>query len=192
MKPTFLLLGALLLSTATGCAKLHVTYAPSSAAAAASTGLAVQVKVADTRPADNGGSDKKVVGQVRNTVGIPNDLSDADPTVVTRTVTEATTDALKHAGVGVGGSGKILVATVKEFWMDGYMGYKGSITVDYALKDAEGKTVWTATITGADGGSNVMRSAFSMTEEIFQKALTEVAANATKAFQTPEFLAAAK
>lgn len=192
MRIQSLLLVTSLLFAATGCAKLHVAYSPANAPAAPATGVAVKVQIADARPADNGGSEPENVGQIRSGVGIPSDLSDSDPQVVTRTVHEATTDALKHAGVGEAGSGKTLVATVKEFWMDGYMGYKGSVTVEYALRDAAGKTLWTASVTGTDGGSNAMRSAYSMTEEIFEKALAEVSANATKAFQSPEFLAAAR
>ncbi len=173
-----------------GCRTLNVTYAPSSSAAPAPNGTQVVVKVDDARPTDNGGGTNEV-GQVRSGVGIPSGLKDKDPNVVKRTVEEATVDALKHAGVATG-SGKTLEATVKEYWMDGYMGYKGSVTVEYKLKDSAGKTLWTRTVTGADGGSNAFRDSYSMTEEIFRKALAEVSANATKEFLSADFHAAAK
>lgn len=173
-----------------GCRSLQVSYAPSSAAAPAPNGTQVVVKVADARPSDDGGGTGDV-GKVRSGMGIPSTLTDKDPNVVKRTVQEATLDALKHAGI-TAGNGKTLEATVKEFWMDGYMGYKGSVTVVYTLKDAAGKTLWTRTVTGADGGSNAFRDSFSMTEEIFRNALTEVSANATKEFQSADFQAAAK
>jgi hypothetical protein len=185
-------LAACLALSTTACGSLHVAYAPSSAAAAPATGTAVKLKVVDARPADQGGEDKAVVGQVRSGVGIPNAMKDSDPNAVTRTVTEATSDALRQAGVAGGKGDKTLVATVKEFWMDGYAGYKGKVVVDYALQDGSGATLWQKTLTGSDGAALVMKSSYGMTEDIFKKALANLATSAATEFQTAEFQAAAK
>ena len=187
-----MLLAACLAASTIACGSLHVAYAPSSAAASPANGSSVNVKVVDARPADHGGEEKAIVGQVRSGVGIPSAMKDSDPNAVTRTVTEATNDALRLAGVAGGKGAKTLVATVKEFWMDGYTGYKGTVVVDYALQDASGATLWQKTLTGSDGAALVMKSSYGMTEDIFKKALANLATSAATEFQTAEFQAAAK
>lgn len=96
--------------------------------------------------------------------------------------------------------GTALIATVREFWIDGYVGYKGTVVVDYALKDEDGRTLWTKTgrpcgrrrSKGSDGGSDVARSAYSMAEEIVRKSLASLSEDATKEFQSADFQEAAK
>lgn len=152
----------------------------------------VALRVVDERPADHGGSDKKVVGKVRGSYGIPASVTDSNPNVVVDTVTQATTDALAQSGVGVGDGGHTLEATVKHFWMDGFTGYKGTVTVAYALRNGSGKSVWTKEISGASGGALVFKSAQSMTQDIFGAALSDFANKAATEFKSAEFQKALK
>jgi hypothetical protein len=152
----------------------------------------VTLKVTDERPADHGGSDKKVVGKVRGSYGIPASVTDSNPNIVVDTVSQATADALAQSGVGVGPGGGTLVGTVKSYWMDGFAGYKGTITVQYALLDASGASVWSKEVSGGSGGALVFKSASSMTQDIFGVALSDLAKKAAVEFQSPEFQKALK
>src|SRR6185369_16189897 len=143
----------------------------------------VVLNVVDQRPADHGGSDKKVVGQVRGSYGIPASVTDSNPNVVVDTVGQATADALAQSGVGVGPSGPTLTATVKHYWLDGFAGYKGTITVLYALEG----TSWSKEISGGSGGALVFKSAQSMTQDIFGAALSDLANKASAEFKSAEF-----
>lgn len=170
---------------ASGCSS-SLAYKPMADVAPATTSkVALQVK--DARPADKGGSEPGRVGTVRGSYGIPAAMTDADPNVVNRTITEATTDALRHSGVDVAaGSPHTLVASVKHYWMDGMVGYKGTIVVDYELQDSSGKTVWSAEVKGAGGGSEFMGMS-NMANGIFEAALSELAHQAATQFRSPEF-----
>jgi hypothetical protein len=170
-----------------GCGATKIAYTPlpgSPPAASASVAL----KVVDERPAEKGGSNKALVGQVRGSYGIPADVTDSTPDVASRTVTEATTDALKQAGIGVAaGGGKTLIATVKHYWMDGFTGYKATVTVNYALQDASGKVLWSKDVSGSAGGALVFKSAQSMAQDMFGTALTDLAKKAEAEFKSAEF-----
>ena len=172
-----------------GCSA-NIVYKPISgtAPAAAST---VVLRVLDERPADQGGADKRVIGKVRGSYGIPASVTDSNPNVVVDTVSQATADALAQAGVGVGTDGLTLVATVMHYWMDGYVGYKGTVTVNYALLDAAGASSWSKQISGASGGSMIF-DAGDMTKGIFEAALSDLAKHAWLAFQAAEFQQALK
>ena len=78
-----------------------------------------------------------------------------------------------------------LVATVKEFWIDGYEGYKAVCEVEYTLRDAEGKVLWTASVKGATGGMPMWGTSYA--EEYLTKALAECAAHAVEQFKTSGF-----
>lgn len=170
-----------------GCATTSIKYKPLAAAApSASTGLSL--KVVDQRPADKGGQDKTQVGQIRGSYGIPSGVNDGSADVAPRTVTEATTDALKQAGVSVqSGSPKTLVATVTHYWMDGFQGYKATVGVQYALQDGGGKTLWSAEVKGGAGGTNLFRSPQSFTQEMFENALTDLANKSAEQFKSEAF-----
>ena len=173
-----------------GCGATNIAYKPMAASAAA-TKASVGLKIIDARPADKGGTEKNVVGQVRGSYGIPSSVKDASMDVAPSTIGAATTDALQQAGVGVGPSSKrFLVATIQHYWMDGLGGYKGTVTVQYDLQDASGKTVWSKQVSGASGGALIFTSAEKMTQEIFGKALTDLATKASAEFSSKEFQAA--
>jgi hypothetical protein len=147
----------------------------------------VELKVLDQRPADYGGEDKRVIGRVRGSYGIPASVADSNPDIVVETVSQATADALARAQVGVGPDGYTLVATVTHYWMDGFTGYKGAVTVSYALLDASGAAKWMKEISGTSGGAPVFKSAAAMTQDIFGAALRDLARTATAEFQSAEF-----
>ena len=128
-----------------------------------------------------------MVGQVRGKYGIPSAVADSDPNVVVDTVSQASADALAQSGVAVGPEGRTLVGTVKSYWLDGFAGYKGTVTVQYALTDASGKSVWSKEISGASGGELVFKSPQSMTKDIFDAALTDLSKKAAIEFQSAEF-----
>lgn len=169
-----------------GCGASKIAYKPMAGSPAAATG-AVALKVVDARPADKGGTDKAVVGQVRGSYGIPSSVKDSAPDVATRTVGEATTDALRQAGVGAQGGTKTLVATIKHYWMDGFTGYKATVTVHYEVQDASGAVLWSADVSGGAGGALMFKSAESMTTDMFGNALSDLAQKASVQFKSAEF-----
>lgn len=182
-----LLLGALGLVLLAGCGTTSIKYKPSTMSAPAAAG-SVSLKVVDQRPADAGGQDKTRVGSVRGSYGIPQGINDSSADVAPQSVTEATTDALKQAGVSVqSGKPMILVATVTQYWMDGLMGYKASIAVQYALQDSTGKTLWSSEVKAGAGGTNLFRSPNSFTQDMFENALTDLANKAAEQFNSAAF-----
>jgi hypothetical protein len=182
------LCGALTLAAfLVGCGTTKIAYKPKAAGGSAPSAQ-VALKVVDQRPADKGGSDRVQVGQIRGSYGIPSAVRDASPEVATRTVSDATTDALKQAGIGIeGNAGKTLVATVTHFWMDGMMGYKATVAVDYALQDGSGKVLWSAEVKGGAGGTNLFRGAESFTQDMFENALADLANRALEQFRSAAF-----
>jgi hypothetical protein len=180
-----LLIGALLVGACSSNPQIKYSASnPASAVAKTTVGL----KVNDLRAADKGGTEHARVGQVRSGFGIPSGLDDASPDVAPRTVTEATSDALRGAGIGVqAGGGKVLAASIKEFWMDGYMGYAASVVINYQLLDPSGKELWAAEVKGGAGGTPMFKSAKSLTEDLFQQALGELATKAGEQFRSAAF-----
>jgi hypothetical protein len=170
-----------------GCGGVQIQYKPlGTPAAQAKSNVGLQV--VDARPADQGGGNKKQIGQVRSGLGIPSGIEDKQDDVAPRTVRDATADALAHAGVGVkDGGGKTLVSTIKSYWMDGYVGYKTTITIHYDLKDAAGKSLWNRDIDGGSGGSNAFSSSKSMAQDMFERALDDLATHAAEQFNSAEF-----
>ncbi len=170
-----------------GCATSKIAYKPSGVAAPAAA-KSVALTVVDARPADKGGSDKAQVGQVRGQYGIPGAVKDSNIAVVQKTVTEATEDSLRQAGIGVqAGGNRTLVAKVKHFWMDGFQGYKGTVVVSYSLQDAAGKELWAKEISGGSGGALLFKSGESLANEVFGKALTDLATKAVTEFKSADF-----
>lgn len=182
--------GAVLLVA--GCGATKIAYKPMDGAAPAAA-KSVALQVVDERPADKGGTEKAQVGQVRGSYGIPSAVKDSSPTVATTTVTDAVTDALKQAGVGVqAGSKETLVAAVQHYWMDGMAGYKATVTVKYTLQDASGKALWTKDVSGGAGGALIFKSAESMAQDMFANALTDMAKKSAEEFKSPAFQSALK
>ncbi|MBI1817501.1 MAG: hypothetical protein HYR72_21205 [Deltaproteobacteria bacterium] len=170
-----------------GCGTTKIAYKPKATSAPAAT-ASVALKVVDERPADKGGSTKDQVGQIRGSYGIPSSVKDSSPDVATVAVSDATIDALRQAGIGMqAGGGKTLVATVKHFWMDGMMGYKATVAVQYTLQDSSGKTLWTAEVKGGAGGTNLFRGAESFTQDMFENALSDLANKALEQFKSDAF-----
>lgn len=173
--------------TLAGCGATKITYTPMPGSPPPPAAK-VALDVVDERPAGKGGSEKSQVGQIRGSYGIPSAVKDSTADVAPRTVAEATRDALGQAAVGVEpGGDRTLVATVKHYWMDGLVGYKATVQVQYALQDAAGKVLWTQEVTGTAGGTNLFKSGDSMTQDMFATALSELAKKAAEQFKSPAF-----
>jgi hypothetical protein len=88
----------------------------------------VQLELVDARESDDRTIDPAEIGY-----GIAWTVWEYDPalwrpphTRCAMSTRDATADALRLARVGVSDHGpRTLVATVKKFWIDGYLGYKG-------------------------------------------------------------------
>ena len=172
-----MVVGALLCASGCGFA---IKYKPDPASAATPKKAAVTLKVVDARPPEHGGDIKNHVGNVRGSFGIPSRVNDADVNVAPRTVGEATMDALGRVGLGSAGGPKTLVATVTNFWADGFAGYACQVAVNYVLQDAAGKTLWMADVKGGAGGITVRPA-------LYEKALSDLASHAAEQFASPMF-----
>jgi hypothetical protein len=80
-----------------------------------------------------------------------------------------------------------VVASVKEFWFDGMMGYVATVTVTYQLTDASGKELWAADVTGKAGDSMMFSNPKEIAETLFTKALADLATKAAEQFNSPAF-----
>jgi hypothetical protein len=165
---------------ASGCGGFAIHYKPDPAAAAAANKGAVTLKVVDARDPDHGGTVHTHVGNARGGLGIPMRINDQNPDVAPRTIGEATTDALGRAGFSSKGGPKTLVATINNYWVDGFVGYACKIAVLYELQDASGKQLWTAAVNGGSGGTNI-------TPRMFEKALSDLATRASEQFASQPF-----
>jgi hypothetical protein len=163
-----------------GCGGFAIKYKPVTASAPAPVKANVTLKVVDARPAEHGGEVRTLVGNVRGGFGIPQRVNDKNTDVAPRTVSEATVDALGRVGLASTGGQKVLVATINNFWADGFVGYAAKIAVLYELQDASGKQLWSAQVSGGAGGMTVSTG-------MFQNALTDLAAHATEQFASPPF-----
>lgn len=109
------------------------------------------------------------------------------PDEVADTVRAATVDALRHAGVSLRGGGPTLIASVREYWVDGPTIYQAFVVVAYDLVDGDGVIRWHA---DARGESSVMMLIGNGLVKNFRAALLQVAQQAGDAFRSPSFWAA--
>jgi hypothetical protein len=181
------ILGLLSLVAVSGCAgPPDVQYGPVTAASVASKG-AVGLTVSDDRSSEHGRGAAQI-GQVRGGFGIPQGVDDKKPDVIVKTVTDATTDALRKSAIGVQADGpKKLVAKVKDFWFDGMLAYASTVTVEYQLTDASGKELWKAEVQGKAGDSMMNSSPKAIAEALLPKALADMATHASEQFNSPAF-----
>lgn len=157
--------------------------APATVAIKASVGLTVR----DERPADEGAGTARI-GSVLSRMGIPSSIDDSKPDVAVRTVTDATTHALRRAGVGIQqDSPKRLVASVQEFWFSGSFTYVATVAVAYKLTDAKGNELWTSRAEGRAGGPAPLGSAQGEAERLLNDALTDLSDHASELFDAPAF-----
>jgi hypothetical protein len=90
----------------------------------------VKLQLVDARESDAGAIDPHEIGRVRGLLGNPFPLYEAASHSVRNVTRDATVDALRLARVGVSDqSPRTLVTTLKTFWIDGYLGYKATVTV---------------------------------------------------------------
>ena len=172
-----LVVGAVLYASGCGFA---IKYKPGPASVAAPVRGNVTLKVVDARPAEHGGDVKNLVGNARGGFGIPARINDEDTNVAPRTVGEATVDALGRVGLSSQGGPKTLIATITNFWADGFAGYAAQVAVLYELQDASGRQLWTAAVKGGAGGMSIKPG-------LYQKALLDLASHAAEQFASPPF-----
>jgi uncharacterized lipoprotein YajG len=147
------------------------------------------VVVKDERPAKHGGNNPDLIGQVRSGAGIPSGVyakEDRDPTKVAK---EVIVDSLKATGykvvdqsAGVPG----IYASLEEFWGDGYMHYKMSLTIPVELKKGESSSsVWSKTIK-SKAGVTLMWGPSELNKG-YRDMLEEATRQFRLLFQSPEF-----
>ncbi len=179
-------LSALLLALA-GCGSSNIAYTPSVAPAASTRRVAL--KVVDNRLPKEGGREPALVGLQRSAVGIKAGIKESSPESVANLVRSAAEDGLGQAGIGIdAGARTTLTAQVLGFWMDwsGYdflsgVAYKGTITVEYTLQDASGRTIWKGLVMTEEHAKTASK------EVIFGKALKRLAARTTRLLKGPDF-----
>ena len=149
----------------------------------------ISVIVKDERPAKKGGNNPALIGQVRSGAGIPSGVwanVDRDPVKV---IKELISDCLKASGyrvidqqVGVPG----IYAVLQEFWGDGYMHYKMSLTVPLNLKKGENyPSVWSFSISSR-GGVTLMWGPSELNKG-YKKMLEDATPQLISQFRSPEF-----
>jgi hypothetical protein len=164
-----------------------LAYTPLKGQQAQSPTAMVAVTVIDKRPADKGGDDKSEIGRVRGGFGNPFPVYESSQHEVTRLVTEATTDALRVAGFGTASNApRRVVATITEFWIDGYMGYESGVKVDLALQDTQGDVLWTGTAEGGAGGV-AWWTPTGHIPDMFDRSLQQYAGQAADLFRSAAF-----
>ena len=147
----------------------------------------IALKVVDDREPKLGGLEKNLVGQARGGYGNPFGVRENRTDTVANLVRAATVDALILAGVGVAESDhRTLVATVKKYWSDGFMGYKTDIEVSYELLSPEGTVLWRAPVRAQQTGGLGMKPQTKM-KKMYEEALQGLAKNAASEFKTAEF-----
>jgi hypothetical protein len=180
----FLFNGVLLVMLG-GCAiNANVNYKP--LASDVSTSASVTLDVVDARDAKLLEGDNRRLGNIRNIYGMTFPVLASGTDRVTQLVRDATTDALRQAGVDTQeGSLHKLVATVKGLWVDGYAEYKSDCEVGYRLQDVNGKELWSSFVNGTyvavRGGST------SFAEEFLSNVLADCAVRAAEQFKSPGF-----
>jgi hypothetical protein len=147
----------------------------------------VKLETIDGRESDMAQIDARQIGSLRGLFGNAFPLFEAGPQSVPNVARDATADALRLARVGVyDRSPRTLVATLKKFWIDGYMGYKATVTVQCDLRDEQGNVLWTSVITGEGGGVN-WAGPDTFVRATFQRALGVYVQKAGGEFSSPEF-----
>jgi hypothetical protein len=180
---------ALFLVMLYGCSNaLQLKYSKPAAQPPSKGGVAVIV--IDERKPDYGGKEKNIVGNARNTFGVPFPIKAApgrEPHIVTK---ELITDCLSAAGyevVGDKSNNPKLYAALKTFWTDGYQHNRMEIQVSMALKEsAESKPAWQHDLK-ANAGKTWGLGGYSQFDSGFSRMLDMARDDLLKEFQSPRF-----
>jgi hypothetical protein len=182
----------------TGCGPvvIGIDYRPFAAAPPPPAPAAsVVLQVRNVRGSERGGQTERVGTIYNHSQGLHGGpvhydgrpINATTPDAVADTVRAATVDALRHAGVSLRGGGPTLIASVREYWVDGPTIYRAFVVVAYDLVDDDGRIRWHA---DARGDSSVMVLIGNGLVKNFRAALLQVAQQAGDAFRTPAFWAA--
>ena len=176
-------------TTAAGCSFETSIYYPGQMAPSQPAIGSIAVRTVSNRAPNHGGQ-TSCIGRVRGGYGNPFPIYERDASNIEKTVADATSDALLEAGVSTDTSSKrVLVATLNEYWIDGYGAFNATVKVDYALQDANGQAVWQRSV--AASGGDVMRNfvfeAATIAQTAFEHALRGVAVQMKTEFQGEDF-----
>ncbi len=179
----------LLAMVATGCSFETTIRYPAPLETHPPTVASVAVRTVNDRPQEHGGQ-STCVGRVRGGYGNPFPIYERDAANIERTVKAATEDALLGAGVAVApDSPTVLVAVIKEFWIDGWGAFNATVRIDYSLEPASGAAAWQRSFT-ATGGDMMSMSVFeaeAISATAFEHALMGIAVQLKKAALADDF-----
>jgi len=190
VRPMRAILGLPLLAiVATGCSFETTLRYPAPLETHPPAIASVAVRTVNSRPEGHGGQ-TKCVGRVRGGYGNPFPIYERDAANIERTVKAATEEALLGAGVAVGeDSPLVLVAVIKEFWIDGWGAFNATVHIDYSLQERSGVAVWERSVSAT--GGDIMRMSVFEAEAIsataFEQALMGVATQLKKEFIAEDF-----
>lgn len=175
---------AVLAGSLAGCVKLVVKH---SALQPSSDKLgAVSLTVTNSRDKDRGGDNVKMVGRVRNLYGMP--IKTEAENDIFAAIKVAHTDALASAGYQVvDGAPTQVIVDVKDFFMDGYMGYK--IDFSASIKTVGGATPFETNLTDSHGFAFKKLDDMNVAYETFMNVLT---GKAVEIYRSSEFKASVK
>jgi hypothetical protein len=147
------------------------------------------LRVIDDRPDYDAGKDRKTVGRLRDQLGMPITVTESSGDEVARLIEEATEDALRRVAIATRMKARrTVVARLKRFWFDGYVGYKAGIEVDLTLLDDTGATVWHENISGVDGGTGFGTfTGVSFIAPMMDRLLNQYSAKAMEQFASTAF-----
>jgi len=147
----------------------------------------VKLELVDARVANERIVDPAEIGYGRGLFGNTIPMYESVPHSARSATRDATADALRLAGIGISDqSPRTLVATLTKFWIDGYLGYKATVTVQCDLRDEQGHVLWTSVMTGEGGGVN-WAGPDTFVRATFQRALVAYVQKAGGEFNSPEF-----
>lgn len=190
MRRTTALLFTLAALPLAGCAlKADLTYAPI-AADVPHAGSIVALQIVDARPSNRGGGGTGEIGVVRGGAGNKTPVYADDPAAIVPLARSATEDALHLSHIGLrDGASRTLVATLTDFWVDGFIGYTATVSIDYQLQNERGDVLWSSSASGS-ADAFPWPSATGFMPAAFQQALASYARKASAQFDAQEFRAA--
>ncbi len=117
-------------------------------------GKPIVLRVMDTRPANEGGEAPDLVGNARNSYGMPYPI-EAKGTPPLEIITDLVSDSLRSAGYDPVEEGKdlpILNVSITNMWFDGYLYYSVILDMNLELKDSSSsKIIWNTSVGSSRG-----------------------------------------
>lgn len=167
---------ALLVTAVAGCGTFHVEWDP--APPQASLKGAVSIEVSDRRQPHQGGQDPSIVGNDRDSWGIPHPVRVDGSEALTVELRNLFADAAQSDGIGVATPGQRvgvstrLVVEIQDFWCEGYGVFHAWLVASLMIVDsATGQVRMAAQPLRADDTSITCRRALhNATATLYQNA----------------------